>query len=80
MTRAAGKTPITLCPLDQYQFQVPTKSQTPQFPLENLQKRFDRPHIANLSLQTSKLTSHLKSVRMKITMDHEPYRTKTCIL
>lgn len=30
-----------------------------------------------LCLQTSKLASHLKSARMKITIDHEPYTTKT---
>lgn len=32
------------------QFQVPAKSQTHQFPLENWQNRSDRPHMANLSL------------------------------
>lgn len=80
MTRAAGKTPITPSgSCTSFRFQ-------PNLKHSNFHWKIYRTGLTGLTwqiclcLQISKLTSHLKSVRMKITMDQEPYRTKTHIL
>lgn len=81
-SRAAGKTPITLCPLDHAPVSGSSQVSNTLISIWKLTEQVQQAlHGKCVSLFANlKITSHLKSVGMKNTTDYEPYRTKMLTL